>query len=286
MLAAGTMLNDRYRVERPLARGGMGSVYLAVDTTFGSKVAVKHMEAVDETLRSAFRREAKILNRLRHAAIPVVFDYFADGSGDYLVMQYIEGEDLGMLTDRRPMPFPVDVVLDWGDQLLDALEYLHGNKPPVIHRDIKPRNLKLSPEREVILLDFGLSKLAGDDSSISNAGMSLPWASKSYSPVEQMLRLGTTARSDLYSLGATLYFLMTKEKLPPSVQRGSRTARGQGDPLKAPSAVVPAIAPEISDALLRALAIAPEDRYATATEMREALSAARRAAAQDAGRGV
>ena len=276
MLPAGTMLKDRYRIEGPLGRGGMGSVYRALDTTFGSEVAVKQMTVPDETLRSAFRREAKILNRLRHPAIPVVLDYFVEDSGDFLVMQHIAGEDLGLMLYRRPTPFPVDVVLEWGDQLLDALVYLHGSKPPIIHRDIKPQNLKLSPDRSVILLDFGLSKLTGDDGAISNASRSLPGFSLTFAPLEQILNLGTDAPSDLYSLGATLRYLMTQEKPIESVRREANIAGGRPDPLKPLDAILPGVSPEVSDVIARAMRTRPEDRYATAAEMRAALAVARR----------
>jgi eukaryotic-like serine/threonine-protein kinase len=266
MLPAGTMLKTRYRIEGPLGRGGMGSVYLARDTTFGSEVAVKQMTVPDATLRSAFRREAKILNRLRHPAIPVVLDYFAEDSGDFLVMQYVAGEDLGVMLHRRPAPFPADIVLDWGDQLLDALVYLHTSRPPIIHRDIKPHNLKLSPDRKVILLDFGLSKLAGDDSAISNASMSLRGFSQRFAPLEQILNLGTDARSDLYSLGATLHYLMTKQKPIESVRREACVVRGREDPLEPLHACVPEVSREVSDVLSRALETRAENRYETAAK--------------------
>jgi serine/threonine protein kinase len=274
VLSPGTILNDRYRIEGPLGRGGMGSVYRALDTTFGSEVAVKQMTVPDAMLRSAFRREAKILNRLRHPAIPVVLDYFVEDSGDFLVMQHIAGEDLGMLLHRRPTPFPADVVLEWGDQLLDALVYLHSSKPPIIHRDIKPQNLKLAPDRSIILLDFGLSKLAGDDSSISNASMSLRGFSHHFAPLEQILNLGTDPRSDIYSLGATLHYLMTQVKPIESVRREANLARGNEDPLKPLHVYLPDVSREVSGVIERALATRAANRYSSAAEMRTALAAA------------
>src|SRR4029079_14642761 len=115
----------------------------------------------DEHLRKAFEREARLLNRLRHAALPVVFDYFFEGDGQFLVMQFIPGNDLGGMLEKRknrvepvgkPKPFALEEVLPWVEQLLDALDYLHTQTPPVILRDIKPQNLKLTQRGEIILL--------------------------------------------------------------------------------------------------------------------------------------
>jgi serine/threonine protein kinase len=145
MIEPGTVLQDRYAVEWQIGAGGMGAVYVATDRRFGSTVALKETFFDNPALRRAFEREARLLNRLRHAALPRVSDHFEESEGQFLVMEYIPGEDLSqMLKARGGAGFPARQVLGWADQLLDALDYLHTQEPPVIHRDIKPQNLKLT----------------------------------------------------------------------------------------------------------------------------------------------
>ncbi|HMS42045.1 MAG TPA: serine/threonine-protein kinase, partial [Pyrinomonadaceae bacterium] len=158
MIEAGTFLQNRYRVEKQIGLGGMGAVFVATDERFGSVVAIKETLFSDEKFRKAFEREAKLLNNLKHPALPRVSDHFAEGNGQFLVMEYIEGDDLSEIMDRERKAFSVKEVVNWTLQLLDALEYLHAQNPPVIHRDIKPQNLKLTPRGQIVLLDFGLAK--------------------------------------------------------------------------------------------------------------------------------
>ena len=167
MLAPETLLQNRYRVVRLLGRGGMGAVYEATDQRFNNRVALKEARVAEPELAGAFEREARLLRTLRHRSLPVVIDYFSDGDEWYLVMDYVEGEDLGERLKRNGGPFPPAEVLAWGDQLLDVLEYLHSHEPPVVHRDVKPQNLKVTPAGTVVLLDFGLSK--GVEGMISQA---------------------------------------------------------------------------------------------------------------------
>src|ERR687885_2994845 len=145
MIAPNTLLQNRYLVLNQIGEGGMGAVYIATDQRFGSTVALKETLFDDPTLRRAFEREARLLNRLRHPALPRVSDHFTEGDGQFLVMEFIAGEDLSAMLTRQGSPFPVADVLRWADDLLDALDYLHTQEPPVIHRDIKPQNLKLTP---------------------------------------------------------------------------------------------------------------------------------------------
>src|SRR5215203_3519235 len=152
MIETGTLLQDRYLIEKQIGVGGMGAVYLAVDQRFGSHVAIKETFYMDEELGEAFEREAHLLNSLFHPVLPHVSDYFTENNGYFLVMQYIEGEDLSAIL-KREGAFPVRDVLRWTDSLLDALDYLHSQEPPIIHRDIKPQNLKITPRGDIILLD-------------------------------------------------------------------------------------------------------------------------------------
>jgi serine/threonine protein kinase len=132
MLAPETILQNRYRVVRQIGQGGMGTVYEAADLRLGNTVALKRMqlEPTDPQhigmLRRAFEREARLLASLRHSALPRVIDHFDDPAGQFLVMEYIPGDDLAALQAKHAGPLPHDQVLRWADQLLDALEYLHG----------------------------------------------------------------------------------------------------------------------------------------------------------------
>src|SRR5205085_7985500 len=142
--------------------------------------------------------------------------HFVEGEGQFLVMDYVEGEDFWEKLERKGGAFPVEEVLRWADQLLDALDYLHGCDPPIIHRDIKPQNLKLSARNQIILLDFGLAKgFAGQISRVTTSG-SIFGYTPNYAPLEQIQGKGTGPYSDLYSLGATLYHLLTGV-IPPDV---------------------------------------------------------------------
>ena len=151
------MVQNRYLVVQLIGKGGMGEVYLAVDQRLGSAVALKRTSfAEDANLAAAFEREAKILARLRHPVLPKVSDHFTDSGDQFLVMEHISGDDLSKRLENSNKAFPLSWVMFWADQLLDALSYLHSHEPPIIHRDIKPQNLKLTDENHIVLLDFGL----------------------------------------------------------------------------------------------------------------------------------
>lgn len=272
MLAPNTILQNRYLIQRQLGQGGMGAVYLATDQRFGSTVALKETFFSDENLRKAFEREARLLNNLRHAALPVVIDHFAEGDGQFLVMQFIPGKDLSaLLEEKNGAPFEVDIVLRWADQLLDALEYLHEYKPPIIHRDIKPQNLKLTPRGEVVLLDFGLAK--GSATGAPLVSLSLRGYTPHYAPLEQIQGTGTDPRSDLYALAATLHHLLAGAIPPDALTRATAAVSGQPDPLRPVNELNPRVPVSISAVLYRALSQNPNQRPATI--MRQALREAR-----------
>ena len=273
MLTPDTILQGRYRIVRQLGQGGMGAVYEAVDQRLDTTVALKETLFTDERLRRQFEREARLLARLHHPALPRVSDHFSEGDGQFLVMQFIPGDDLSEMLTRRQGPFPATQVMSWADQLLDALDYLHEQDPQIIHRDIKPQNLKLTSRGQIILLDFGLAKGQGGDISRITTAASIFGYTPNYAPLEQIQGLGTELRSDLYSLAATLYHLLTGVKPPDALTRAAALVNAQPDPLLPPShanADVPSVADNV---LTKAMSQNREQRYASAEEMRKALHA-------------
>src|SRR5215210_7312139 len=282
MIAPGTVLQNRYVVERQIGEGGMGAVYVATDRRFGSTVALKETFFQDAALRKAFEREARLLNRLRHHALPRVSDHFEEAEGQFLVMEYIPGEDLSqMLKARGGAGFPVKQVLGWADQLLDALDYLHTQEPSVIHRDIKPQNLKLTARDQVVLLDFGLAKGTPPQTRVTQTG-SLFGYSFNYAPIEQMQGTGTDPRSDLYSLGATLYHLLTGTTPPDALTRATAVLNGEPDPLRPAGDTAAHVPAEVSNVLAHAMALSAARRFNSAEEMRAALREAARSVAETA----
>jgi Protein kinase domain len=229
-------------------------------------------------LRRQFEREARLLARLHHPALPRVSDHFSEGDGQFLVMQFIPGDDLSEMLTRRQGPFPATQVISWADQLLDALDYLHTQDPQIIHRDIKPQNLKLTSRGQIILLDFGLAKGQGGDFSRVTTAASIFGYTPNYAPLEQIQGLGTDLRSDLYSLAATLYHLLTGVKPPDALTRAAALVNGQPDPLL-PASHANAGVPSVADNVLtKAMSQNREQRYASAEEMRKALHAGQQGA--------
>ncbi len=255
----------------------MGAVYEAVDQRLDTTVALKETLFSEERLRKQFEREARLLARLHHPALPRVSDHFSEGDGQFLVMQFIPGDDLSEMITRKRSPFPPNQVLTWADQLLDALDYLHTQDPQIVHRDIKPQNLKLTSRGQIILLDFGLAKgQSGEISRITTAA-SIFGYTPNYAPLEQIQGLGTDSRSDLYALGATLYHLLTNVKPPDALTRAAAIVNGQPDPLLKASEVNAEIAPGVDDVLAKAMAQNREQRYGSAADMRKALHGAEQA---------
>lgn len=271
------MIQDRYLVVHLIGKGGMGEVYLAVDQRLGSAVALKRTSyASDPALAGAFEREARILARLRHPVLPKVSDHFVDGGNQYLVMEHIAGDDLSTRLEATEKPFPLSWVMFWADQLLDALTYLHSHQPPIIHRDIKPQNLKLTDENHIILLDFGLSKDSPNQtrSTSGQSSGSVFGYTPHFAPMEQIRGTGTDARSDIYSLAATLYQLLTGIKPADSLTRADAVLNGSPDPVLGLHEVNPEIASTVSDVLMRALEITQDRRYKSAADMQRALRSA------------
>lgn len=270
MLSNKHLLQNRYRIEAPIGTGGMGAVYLAVDLRFGTKVAVKQCLAAGARLSLAFEREAQLLNSLRHPALPHVTDYFVEGDNEFIVMQYIDGEDLSQ-TIERAGAFPVAQVLRWADELLDALEYLHTQKSPIIHRDIKPQNLKLAPDNKIILLDFGLAKGASNELGELTVSKSIYGYSRNYAPLEQIQGSGTDGRSDLYALAATVYHLLSGKPPVDALTRAQVVLSDAADLLRPLNFLNSEISAEVAEILHRALSLNQNARFESAAAMRRAL---------------
>ena len=277
----GQILRDRYSVQSIIGRGGMGSIYLSEDTRLPGRIcAIKEVrqdielpENLRNEAREQFYREASVLARLDHPNLPKVSDFFSVEDRDYLVMDYVPGDDLKTLMDRerrRGGFLKLDDVLTWADQLADALAYMHAQKPPVVHRDLKPSNLKVTPTGLLKLVDFGLVKLMAPDevtvTVIQGRGTAL------YTPLEQY---GgdtghTDARSDIYAFGATLYHILTNRPPPEAKQRFL-----QPDALEPPRKLNPAIPPLVEGAVLWAMALHPDDRPQSVVELRKAFASGR-----------
>lgn len=267
MVERGTLLNNRYRIVEILGQGGMGSVYRAIDENLGVQVAVKENLFTTEEYARQFRTEAIILATLRHPNLPRVTDHFViEGQGQYLVMDYIEGEDLRERIDRQgPLTDAEAVAL--GVAICDALSYLHARQPQVVHRDIKPGNVKITPNGNVLLVDFGLAKvLSGTHVTTTGARAMTP----GYSPAEQYGTARTDHRSDVYSLGATLYMALSGA-LPEDA-----LARAMGQEVLTPlTKHNPGVSKKLAMVIEKAMELRPDDRYQSAEDMKNALIKAR-----------
>ena len=262
-LERGALLHKRYRIVEILGQGGMGSVYRAVDENLGVDVAVKeNLFTTDEYARQ-FRLEAVILANLRHPNLPRVTDHFVIGDqGQYLVMDYIEGEDLRQRMERMGNITEDDAIL-MGAAMCDALSYLHTRKPPILHRDIKPGNVKITPDGHIFLVDFGLAKvLHGSQATTTGARAMTP----GYSPPEQYGTARTDPRTDIYSLGATLYAALTG--IIPEDGLARAMDNTQLTPLRKRNSKV---SKRLATAIEKAMGIDPADRFQNAEEFKRAL---------------
>jgi serine/threonine protein kinase/parvulin-like peptidyl-prolyl isomerase len=275
MLKADTILQNRYRIRRELGHGGMGTVYEATDQRLNCVVALKETTSGgSEESRRAFEREASLLGNLRHPSLPKVMDYFTERDSDFLVMEFIPGEDLAALLDANVGPFSQKQVLRWADDLLKTLSYLHGQDPPILHRDIKPSNLKLTKDHELFLLDFGLAKGKAGGMSALATSRSVFGYTPVYASLEQILGQGTDARSDIYSVGATLYHLLSGQPPADAPTRFAAMEEDRADPLVPVERLNPKALSNVTRIIHHALAVNRRHRPADAGEMRRAVQAA------------
>lgn len=276
-LKTGDVLRGRYQVQKIIGQGGSGSIYLANDLRLsGRQCALKEVEHnanLPENLikeaRDQFLREATVLARLDHPNLPKVSDFFSTGVRDYLVMDFVPGDDLRtiMVNVKQKNQFIQEIdVLSWVSQLSDALIFLHEQEPTILHRDIKPSNLKLTPNGIVKLVDFGLVKIASPGevtiTIVQGQGTAL------YTPLEQYGgdQGHTDVRSDIFSLGATMYHLLTNT--PPT---DARQRFLHPESLIPPRTINPEISTRTEKCILWAMSLHPDERPDNVHEFKKAL---------------
>jgi serine/threonine protein kinase/Tol biopolymer transport system component len=267
-LQANSLLHGRYRILAELGRGGMGAVFQARDENLGLDVAVKENLFVSAEFERQFKREATLLASLRHPNLPRVTDHFViPNEGQYLVMDFIPGEDARQKLERQGGPLPEADVVRWAREILDALNYLHSRPQPIVHRDIKPGNIKITPEGRAVLVDFGLAKLH-DTSQTTTVGAKA--LTPGFAPPEQygFGQGRTDPRTDLYSLGATLYTLLTNQVPADSLDRVMGVK--ELTPLRD---LNPRVSPGVAQAIEHALGVKLEERFPSAADMLAALMA-------------
>lgn len=261
-LVPGDLLHKRYRILRTLGKGGMGMVYLAEDGTLKRQVAIKANFSVGEDSADQFLQEAHLLASLHHANLPRVTDYFIESPFQYLVMDYLPGDDLQTLLEREGRQ-PLERMLIWMEQLVDALQYMHNQTPPVIHRDIKPANIKLRKDDSAALVDFGIAKAAETAQKTAAGAMGF---TPGFAPPEQSGGGRTGPFSDQYALAATLYTMLTGTRPVDSVKRVL-----EGATIPPARELLPGLSENVSDALKKALELRPEDRFDSVHSFMDAL---------------
>ena len=294
MMTSGKKLDNRYIIREQIGKGGFGAVYLAEDTRFtGSNlVAIKKIHQSNEQTSKAFYYEANLLYNLSHPNLPKVTNCFQEDESNFIVMDYIGGEDL-MNHLKKGRNFSIEEVLSISDKVLDALEYLHSFS--IFHRDIKPHNIKIDANGKIFLLDFGTAKGDLNSNTLSTTDQSVSGYTPFYAPLEQILRVDTNsylllnsldspnlerftehktdARSDIYSLGATVYHLLTgfsPEKATGTI-RAHLVWSGKSDPLPPIRRLNPQISERLAWIIDKCLKIEPDERFQTAKELRDAL---------------
>lgn len=265
MLTTGTEFQDgRYIIVSFIDRGGMGEVYKAKDNKYPEiTIAIKEIwfNSDDKKVIAQFNREATLLRSLRHSSLPKVYDHFIEAGSGYIVMDYVDGQDLLDILNKQANLFTAEQIKSWGLKLLDTIQYLHSQSPPIIHRDIKPKNIKLTSSGQLFLLDFGLARQM---SVTLHSILSVPGFTISYASPEQISSKRTDERSDLYSLGATLFHLLANREPINAQVREQVINRTATDPMKEMFDSLPT---PFNSVLCRAMEMNPASRFTSAEEM-------------------
>ena len=268
-LPIGTVVHQRYRITAIVGRGGLGTVYQVADVLYGRQNIYALKELIDQSqgARKQFELESQWLQSLDHNHIPKVREHFEWEQRLYLVMDYVDGENLEeKLAHAGGRPLPEQQVLTWILPVCDALHYLHTRTPPILHRDVKPANIIVTPAQHAVLVDLGIAK-----EHLPGAGQTATFVRKAgtegYAPPEQYTVAGQTGPwSDVYGVGATLYQLLTGGVPPTAVERVALDKR-----LISPRELNAGVSPHISAAILRALALRPVERFQSVRELAHAL---------------
>ncbi len=265
-LQSGSTLTNRYHIQDVIGVGGMGSVYRARDLHFPNVVklvAVKEMinlapdPLVRQTIVQNFEREANLLATLNHPSIPRIYDYLSQDNRSYLILEFVHGKDLETVISDANGFLPEDQVISWAIQLCDVVSYLHGHKPdPIVFRDMKPSNVMINHNGDVILVDFGIAKTFQSGQKGTMIG------TEGYSPPEQYRGEATTL-ADIYSLGATLHHALTRRdpRLEPPFSFDERPIRR----------INTNISSELEAVVNTALKYNPSERFPSVAAMKDAL---------------
>lgn len=251
------ILRQRYLIRRVLGRGGMGTVYQAVDVNLNRVCAVKELFYASPE----FQDEINLLAGIVHPYLPQVVDAFIEPNGlQYLVIDWIGDKNLRDLVERSG-PLSESVSVGWIRQVLHALDYLHSRTPPMVHLEVIPDNIQIAAEGHAVLVNFSRAQLLMPRSDYANRGVT-----PGYSPLEQYSPKGIDQRTDIYMLGATFYFMVTGADPPDALERMS------GMPLAQPRAINAAITARMESAIMHAMELLPQNRFQSAKEMQEAMS--------------
>jgi serine/threonine protein kinase len=266
LLESGTVLENRYEIQRVIGQGGMSTVYIARDLRFSHVerlCAIKEMvdRARDHQTRvlrlANFEREASLLATLSHPAIPKIYDYFSAAGPIYLVLEYVDGQDLENYISHASEPVPEPTLIDWSAQILDVLSYLHEHQPePIVFRDMKPSNIMLRTDGSISLIDFGIARTFQPMQRGTMIG------TEGYAPPEQYRGI-SEPRGDIYAMGATLHHLATKSD--PRTEPPFTFAQ------RMPRELNPSLSVEFERTILRAVAYSASDRFPSAAAMEQAL---------------
>jgi serine/threonine protein kinase len=255
----GTVLNKRYKIIKSLGEGAFGVVYMADDTLNpGVRRAIKEFarENIPKGKEELILRENRFLTNLSHPGLPRVTDQFFFEQNYYMVMDYIEGDSLDSLFIMEGEPYDEKRILPWFNQLCDIIDYLHSQDPPIIYRDLKPSNIIITIADEVKLIDFGTARFFNPEKMKDTFIMGTP----GFAAPEQYGTDQSDARSDIYAMGATFYFLLTR--------RNMESSKFNFPPARS---LNPRISPEMEALLTRCMAINPKDRFSSVKEIKNTL---------------
>lgn len=273
MLAPNTLLLDKYVIARTMGSGESGAVYLGYAIATNAPVAIKQTWLFRRVQRQVIERTVPGLLELDHPALPRYVESFFDNEEHFLIMEFIPGDDLNEYMHRAGGPVPLELVLAVAETVAGALDYLHTRQPPIVHRNVRPENIKLTPDDRIVLMDIGLSAGTTIDETYSQTLDPVAYTPVYASP-EELRGVATDARSDIFSLGTSLYALLTGTLPPDPMERMRASMMGDGpDPMRRADEILPSVPETLADLVARATALHREARPRSAAEIRASLDA-------------